>query len=165
MEFRVLTPPSYSVLELHLAAGEEIVAESGAMAWMHGDLDVTTSTRGGVLTGLKRRLLTGESFFQNTFRASGRGGTLALAPAISGDVVSHELRDGELFLQKGAYLASGSGVRCDSKWEGLRGLFSAGLFVLRCTGTGPLFFNAYGDVQEVAVDGDYLVDNGYAVAW
>ena len=28
-----------------------------------------------------------------------------------------------------------------------------------------LFFNAYGDIQEIPVDGEYVVDNGYAVAW
>ena len=39
------------------------------------------------------------------------------------------------------------------------------MFVLRVTGTGTLFFHAYGDIQPVDVSGDYIVDNGYAVAW
>ncbi len=30
---------------------------------------------------------------------------------------------------------------------------------------GLLFFNSYGDVEEVDVDGSYRVDNGHAVAW
>jgi len=37
--------------------------------------------------------------------------------------------------------------------------------VLRVTGTGTLFFNAYGDIEEIEVNGSYTVDNGYAVAW
>ena len=40
---------------------------------------------------------------------------------------------------------------------------SAGIF--KCSGQGVLFFHAYGDIQEVDVDGEYVVDNGYAVAW
>ena len=54
---------------------------------------------------------------------------------------------------------------CDSKWGGLKGLFNEGLFILRCSGTGILFFHAYGDIQCVDVDGEYVIDNGYAVAW
>ena len=84
---------------------------------------------------------------------------------VSGAVVPHEMTGGELFLEKGAYLASQEGVTCDAKWDGLKGLFNEGFFVLRVTGAGKLFFNAYGDVQEVQVDGEYTVDNGFAVAW
>ena len=131
---------------------------------MEGDIETETSTRGGLLTGLKRKLLTGESFFQNTFRGGPEGGTVGLAPGSDGDVVSHHL-DGELLLEKGAYLASGEGVRCDAKWGGLKGLFNEGMFVLRCTGEGPLWFHAYGAVHEIVVDGEYIVDNGFVVAW
>jgi len=53
----------------------------------------------------------------------------------------------------------------DSKWEGLRGLFNEGLFVLQASGQGKLFFDAYGQIELVEVDGEYVVDNGYAVAW
>jgi uncharacterized protein (TIGR00266 family) len=56
-------------------------------------------------------------------------------------------------------------VQCDSKWQGFSGWFKEGLFALRCTGTGMLFFNSYGRIQEVQVNGEYVVDNGYAVAW
>ena len=28
-----------------------------------------------------------------------------------------------------------------------------------------MFFNAYGDIQEIDVKGGYAVDNGYVVAW
>lgn len=164
MQYSIDHKPSYSLLDLHLAAGESVVSESGAMAWMEGPLEVQTSTRGGVLSGLKRKLLSGESFFQNTYTATGEGARLALAPGAAGDVVPYEL-DGELLLEKGAYLASDPGVKVDSRFDGLKGFLNEGLFVLRCTGEGLLFFTAYGDIQEVEVDGEYVVDNGYAVAW
>jgi uncharacterized protein (AIM24 family) len=56
--------------------------------------------------------------------------------------------------------------RCDAKWGGLKGLFNEGLFVLKCSGTGDLWFHAYGAVHEVVLDGgDYVVDTGFVVAW
>ena len=164
MQHRILAQPTYSVLEVDLEAGEQIVAESGAMTWMTDSIRAETSTRGGLLTGLKRKMLSGESFFQNAYRAEGSRGTVGLAPGSAGDVIPYAL-DGELLLERGAYLASEEGVKIDSKWQGLKGLFNEGLFILRVTGTGLLFFHAYGCVHEVEVDGEYTVDNGYAVAW
>ena len=77
-------------------------------------------------------------------------GRLCDAPGPAGDVVAMPL-DGELFLEKGAFLASSEGVKCDAKFSGLRGFFNEGLFILRCTGRGTLFFNAYGEIQEIEV--------------
>ena len=44
-------------------------------------------------------------------------------------------------------------------------MFNEGLFALRVTGSGTMFFSGYGDIQEIQVDGQYTVDNGFAVAW
>ncbi|MEM7309180.1 MAG: TIGR00266 family protein [Planctomycetota bacterium] len=164
MDYEIVARPSYSMLRVDLTPGDKLVTESKAMAWMDTNVRAQTSTRGGVLSGLKRKLLTGESFFQNTYEAEGGPGSITLAPGSAGDVVAMPL-DGELYLEKGAFLASTEGVKCDAKFGGLRGFFNEGLFVLRCSGSGTLFFNAYGEIQEVDVDGQYTVDNGYAVAW
>lgn len=165
MRTTIQCQPSYSILEAELDPGEKLVAEAGAMAWMSSNIKATTSTRGGLLTGLKRSMLTGESFFQNTYEAEGNSGMVGLAPGTAGDIREYKLAGNELYLEKGAYLASSPGVDCDAKFDGLRGLFNEGFFVLRVTGNGTLFFNAYGDIEEVEVNGSYTVDNGYAVAW
>ncbi len=135
------------------------------MAWMSGNIKTQTSTRGGLLAGMKRKLLSGESFFQNTYTPEGGPGSVTFAPGSAGDIIAHQLNNGELLLEKGAYLASTEGITCDSKWDGLRGFFNEGMFVLRVIGTGTLFFHAYGDVYPIDVNGEYVVDNGYAVAW
>ena len=135
------------------------------MAWMSSNMKTETTTRGGVLAGLKRTLLSGESFFQNTYFPEGGPGSVMLAPGATGNVVAHEMNNGELLLEKGAYLASSEDITCDSKFDGLRGFFNEGMFVLRVTGSGTLFFHAYGDIHPVDVNGEYIVDNGYAVAW
>jgi uncharacterized protein (TIGR00266 family) len=165
MQYEILSQPSFSILDVTLEPGEKIVAEAGAMAWMEGPVATETSTRGGVLQGLKRSLLTGESFFQNTYSAQGGTGKVSLAPGVAGDIIPYQLQGDELFLEKGAYLASTEGVHCDSKWQGLKGLFNEGLFILRTTGQGLLFFNGYGAIEEIQVAGQYTVDNGYVVAW
>ena len=164
MNHEIVERPSYSMLRVDLEPGERIVTESGAMAWMDPTIAVETSTRGGMLSGLKRKMLSGESFFQNTYSAKDGPGSIHLAPGPAGDVVAMPL-DGELFLEKGAFLASTEGIRCDAKFGGLRGFFNEGLFVLHCSGRGTLFFNAYGEIQEIEVDGTTTVDNGFAVAW
>ena len=165
MQYEIQCQPSYSVLEVQLQPGEQVVTEAGAMVWMSDNLNVTTSTRGGLFSGLKRKALAGESFFQNTYEAEGGAGLLGLAPGQPGDIVPYVLDHGELYLERGAYLASTPDVECNSDFQGLRGLFNEGLFILRAAGTGTLFFNSYGDIEEVAVNGAYVVDNGHAVAW
>ncbi len=164
MNYQILCEPSYSLLEVELEANEKIVAEAGAMSWMTSNISTETSSRGGLMSGLKRAVLTGESFFQNTYRAENETGSIGIAPGTAGDIVAHEL-DGELFLEGGAFLASTLDVECNSKYQGLKGLLGEGMFVLHVSGTGTLFFNAYGDIEEVQVDGSYIVDNGFAVAW
>jgi uncharacterized protein (TIGR00266 family) len=165
MKTDIQCQPSYSLLEAQLDPGEQIVADAGAMSWMTSNIKTTTSTRGGVFSGLKRAVLSGESFFQNTFQAEGGPGMVGLAPGVVGDIAEYQMDGGELFLEKGAYLASTPDVHCDSKFQGLKGLFNEGLFVLRVTGAGQLFFNSYGDLHLVEVTDSYVVDNGYAVAW
>ncbi len=165
MDYEIICGPSYSLLEVELAEGRSIVSDAGAMAWMSDSVRTETSTRGGIMGGLKRAVLAGESLFQNTYTAEGGAGSVGLAPGSAGDIVAYEMQESELFLEKGAYLASDSSVKCDAKWSGLKGLFNEGLFILRVTGTGTLFFHAYGAVHEIEVNGEYMVDNGYAVAW
>jgi len=165
MQHRIESRPSYALVEVQLEAGERIVAEAGAMSWMSSNIRTETKVRGGLLSGLKRKLLAGETLFQNTYEAEGGPGRVALAPGAAGDVQALELDDSELILEKGAYLASTEGIAVDSRWDGLKGLFNEGLFVLRVTGSGLLFMTAYGQIQEIEVDGSYTIDNGFAVAW
>jgi uncharacterized protein (TIGR00266 family) len=164
MKYELQGGEAFSALEVELTPGDQVVSEAGAMAWMDPHVQVKTAARGGVLAGLSRALLTGESFFQNTYSVEGKPGKVTFAPGSPGAIVAHDMK-GDLNLEKGAYLASDPGVTIHSKFEGLKGLFNEGLFVMRATGKGTLFFAGYGDVKRVEVEGEYLVDNGYAVAW
>lgn len=166
MRHEILGGHGFGILEVTLDPGERIVSEAGAMAWMDGDVKVETSTRGGMLAGLKRAVFSGETFFQNTYEAGEKPARVAFAPGMPGVIVPIELRGDELLLQRGAFLAGTEGIRCESRSEGLKGLFAQGLFVLRATGSGTLFFSGYGAIEEVTLDGgEETIDNGYVVAW
>ena len=165
MRYSIDYGPSNSVLELTLAAGEQVVSESGALAWMSSNVQVRTGATGGMRSSLGRRFLGGESFFQNTYEAEGGEGQLGLTPGQPGQVMACEMLGNELLLEKDAYLASELGVKLNTNFQGLGGLFNEGLFVLRASGEGMLFFDAYGDIEEIEIDGEYLIDNGHAVAW
>ena len=153
-----------------LGQGEAIKAEAGAMVSMDASIALETSAglsqKGGLLKGLKRTLLGGESFFQNTFSASRGPGEVCLAPALPGDIAVHELKS-SLLLQSRAFLASAPSVQLDTQWGGAKTFFGGqGLFLLKASGPGSLLFNSFGALQavDVAEDG-MIVDTGHVVAF
>ncbi len=166
MKFDIEFSPDFSMLTVGLDSGESIVAESGAMVSMTGKVDIKTAARGGVLSSLKRKVLGGESIFQNTFTASENAQHVTFSPPVMGALERYELAGGELLLQSKAYLASTTDVELDTKWEGVKGFFGGnGLFLLKVKGTGSLFFNTYGAVHPIEVSGSYVVDTGHIVAF
>jgi uncharacterized protein (TIGR00266 family) len=169
MKHKVLDAPDFGLLELSLESGEKVVAESGAMVAMSASIAVETQMRGGLLAAAKRKLLGGESMFQNTFTARASGQRLYLAPPIEGDLMVRELGRGEtFFLQSGNYLAHvGDELVLDTKWGGVRSFFGGvGFFMLKVVGPGTLFYSSYGAIHEVAVAaGGYTCDTGHIVAF
>ena len=162
--------PSYGMLTVELAAGEEVRAEPGAMVAQQ-NVRMRTGMPSGLVKGF-RRVLGGESFFQNTFTGGASGGWVKLAPSNPGDVRVLELGPGQrLFIQGSSYLGSTPSVVVDSKFQGMRGLFSGeSLFFLRVEGNVPedkVFYNCYGAMESIElVDGDELVvDTGHVVAF
>lgn len=174
MEIELLHRPAYAVARVKLAQGETIVAEAGAMMTMDTHVDMETSAAkskdqgmlGGLMSGLKR-MVAGESFFQNKFTATSAPGEVMLTPTLQGDMETHTL-DGSngLMLQSAAYVCSALGVDVDASWGGARSFFGGeGLIMLKCTGSGPLAFSSFGGIRKIQVDGSYIVDTGHIVAF
>jgi uncharacterized protein (TIGR00266 family) len=167
LRHEILYGPSYSLLQVQLEAGENVVAEPGAMVSLAGGVDVETKARGGLFGGLKRTFLGGESFFLNTFRASQRG-EVTFAPPVAGDVMHLRLEGQPVLAQSGAFLAGSPTIEIDSKWGGARGFFSgAGLILLKLAGSGDLWISAYGAIHSRTLGpGErYVVDTGHIVAF
>ena len=159
--------PAYALALIDLDAGESIQAETGAMVSMSSAIRMETSARGGVLSGLRRSVLGGESFFVNTFRAE-QPGQVTVAPALPGDIVALELTGQTLLVQSGSFLAATEGIEVDTKWGGAKSFFSReGLFLLKCTGQGTLWVSSYGAIHEIDLGAGepYVVDTGHMVAF
>lgn len=82
----------------------KIRAEPGALYFMQGDLEIKASTGGGVLKGLARKMVSGETFFVNEIHGTG---TIYLEPTF-----------GHFFLHR--ISENAPGVICD------KGMFYAG---------------------------------------
>jgi uncharacterized protein (TIGR00266 family) len=167
MKSEILYAPSYSLAVLSLTTGETIQAESGAMVSMSEGIAMQTSTKGGVLKGLKRSVLGGESLFINTFTAE-RDAEITMAPAFPGDVRQMRLENQTLYVQSGSYMASTGDIEIDTKWGGAKTFFSGeGFFLLRLTGTGDLLVSSYGAIREItlAAGEKMIVDTGHVVAF
>ena len=163
MKFEIISKPSYSLLDLRLNVGEEVLAETGAMIYMRG-VKLKTEAKGGFLGGLKR-ILAGESFFVNRFVAVESDAVLGLAPPYQGDII-HIPLNGVVYAQSGAFLASTPNVEIDAKWSGARGFFAGeGLILLKIRGSGDLFLSSFGGIVEMHVKDRFVVDTGHIVAF
>jgi uncharacterized protein (TIGR00266 family) len=167
MRFQIMKEPM-AILEVGLDSGEKITAESGAMVYMKGDIEIKTRTReGGLLKKLKVTALGGESFFVNDYVAHGECSIGLTGPPI-GDIVHLEVSQGRGYIvQSGSYVASTSGVILDTQWQGFsKGLFGSEFFMLKATGQGELFLNAYGGIVHKQLEaGEKLtLDNYHLVA-
>ncbi len=168
MRTEISFSPAFAMATMHLDLNESMKAEAGAMMAMSPTVDISTSTQGGMLKGLKRSVLGGESFFMNTFTATGPDAHVVVAPALPGDIITWPLTGNTVYLQSGSYLASPTSIEIDSKWGGAKTFFSKeGLFMLKCSGHGDLVVSSYGAVQAVDLQPgqSYIVDTGHMVGW
>lgn len=159
--------PAFTWARVQLAAGESVKAESGAMVSMSTSVAIETKMQGGFLGALARKVLTSESFFQNTFTAERGAGEVTFAPSLMGDIHVRELGGAELLLTSGSYLASDPAIDLQTKWGGMKSFFAKeGLFLLRAAGAGSLLFTCYGALVEMDVPPEgYVVDTGHVVAF
>ncbi len=166
MNWQLIGNAAFRGVEFALAQGESILTETGSMAWHQGNVTVSSNMKGGVFSSLKRAVLQGESFFQNTWTGGEGGGHITLVSGSPGEIIPIDITPQiPLHLERGAYLANTGHVTTNAKWEGFGGLLKEGLFAIRAEGQGTLFFSSYGGIDIVQVNGSYIVDNGYAVAW
>ncbi len=162
MEFNIAHKPEYAWLTVRIPAGQTLNVEASAMATMDTNIEMKTRVKGGF-----RRFLSRESLFINEFTARGGSGEIAIAPGPMGDVGHFEVKNTNFYISSASYVAHTQGLNYETKFQGvLGGFFSgAGLFLVRMSGSGHVWFNSYGALVEVDVEDDYIVDNGHIVAF
>jgi len=171
MRHEIKYSPAYSLLEVHLDPTEIIVAEAGAMVYMTPQINVKTRKREerSILQSLKTSILGSESFFLNEYIAEKGSGKIGFVPAPVGDIRPFEVKAGKgLILQSSSYIASTKDVKIDTEWQGFkRGLFGQNLFMLKISGEGKMFVNAFGaiDHHSLTAGESLVVDNFHLVAF
>lgn len=162
--------PSFTVARCVLAGGEQMRAESGAMLAHSAGVVFDAKVEGGLMAGLRRSVLGGESMFQTTFTAPPSGGWVDVAANLPGDAITIDLMPGQdrFLLTKGCWLANSSGVAIDTKWGGARNLFGGeGGFLVEATGNGVVLASCFGalDVIDLEAGEQVVIDTGHVVAY
>ncbi|MEW6717459.1 MAG: TIGR00266 family protein [Chloroflexota bacterium] len=160
------------LVEIELDPGEGIRAEVGTMTYMEKDINMQTSTGGGIFKGLKR-MITGESFFITSFINNGRGKShVAFSAPYPGKIITLDLNEmkGRFLCQKDSFLCAAQGIEIEiafTKKLGA-GLFGGEGFILqRLEGDGLVFMHAGGTViqKELAAGETLKVDTGCLVGF
>jgi uncharacterized protein (TIGR00266 family) len=158
---------AFSYVDIDLEPGESLVTESDAMSSMDADLDLGASFNGGFFSGLLKKLLGGETLFVSKFTnntASAR--RLTIVQPTPGELRRLSLNDESFNLQPGAFLACTEGVTLGLRWAGfVSWIAREGLFKMQVSGTGEVFYGAYGALLEKEIDGEYVVDTSHLVAY
>ena len=158
------------MLVVKLEPNESITAESGSMTYMDPNIDVQTRRRErSILGSIGLKLLGGQSFWVNDYKAEQNLGEVAFVSAPVGDIETLQIKlDKGYIVQKTSYIASTQNVELDIKWQGFtKGLFGQGLFMIKVTGDGTLFINTFGAIDKHTLNPDQtlVVDNFHLVAF
>lgn len=138
-------------LDIYLSQGESLFTESGGMAWMTGDIEMSTNTRGGLMKGLARSLA-GESLFLTTYTCRGTGALITFTPEAPGSIIPVELQAGESRIcQKDAFMVAQDSVQLEIHFRKKlgAGIFGGEGFVLqKLTGPGSAWVEISGEVRS-----------------
>lgn len=165
MESEIRNRPAFANIRVTMVPGDEIIAEADAMASMSATIRMTTRWSGGMLKGIAKRVFGGESMFVNVFTADAPG-ELILTQPFPGDIECIDLKGTTMFLQPGAFIACDPGVKLGLGWAGIKmGIAREGLFRLKVSGEGRVWFGAYGGIFIREISDEYIVDSGHLVAY
>jgi len=156
-------------LRLDLKQGEEIYAEAGAMLYMGAGIELQARMQGGLMKGLMRKFLAGESLFMSAFRCDVPQAHMALANPIAGKIFPVQLNGNTILAERNAFLCAIGNVDLSiafTKRFGA-GLFGGEGFILqKLSGQGLVFLHAGGNMLEFQLKpGETLrVDTGCIVS-
>lgn len=156
-------------VECTLDKGKSLFTQSGGMAWRDPEIEMSTSTKGGLLKGLGR-MVSGDSLFMNTYTSLKDGAKIAFAATVPGEIIPIKLASNHpgIIAQKGSFLFAEDSIKLDvalTKKLGA-GFFGGEGFVLQdIHGEGLVFLEIDGNVcKKELKDGEsILIDTGNVV--
>ena len=121
------------------------------------------------MSGMKRSLLAGESFFVTTYTAPPQGGWVDVAGVLPGDILPIDLTpDRPFYIARGNWIANSYGTEVDTKWGGRASLFGGeGGFGLQASGQGTVITSVFGaiDIVDLQPGEVIVIDTGHVVAY
>lgn len=157
------------VVICHLDPGEQMLTEGGGMSWMSPNMQMQTTSNGGVGKALGR-MFAGEKLFQNIYTAQGGPGMIAFASSFPGSIKAFQVSPGnEMICQKGVFLAGEMGVQLSvflNKKLGTGFFGGEGFVMQRLSGNGIFFGEFDGHIVEYALAAgqQIIVDTGHLAA-
>ena len=140
MNYQILYEP-FPVVLFNLEDNEEVSCQGGAMSWCSPNMEMQTTSNGG-LGKVFGRLFTGESLFMNRYIARGSG-FIAFSSHFVGTIIPVEIRPGQDFIvQKTGFLASCGNVEQTVHFQkklGTAFFGGEGLVMQRFSGNGIIF--------------------------
>ena len=157
-------------LHVSLRKGEKIYCESDAMVMMEATLDLKGKMSGGLGRVLARRLVNGESFFQQHIEAIRGDGDCLLSPTLPGAMQVIEIGEWQYSLNDGAFVAAADSVDLTVKRQNIgHALFAqtGGFFIMQTAGSGQAVVSGFGSMfaLDVTPGKDVIIDNSHVVAW
>jgi uncharacterized protein (TIGR00266 family) len=168
MEYKIVGDVMQA-LQVQLHQNEELYAEAGAMLYMGAGIDLQAKMQGGLMKGLMRKFLAGESMFMSVFRCQTASAHLALANPIAGKIIPMQLNRTTILAERNAFLCAIGNIDLTvafTKRFGA-GLFGGEGFLLqKISGQGLVFLHAGGNIVEFNLaPGEHLrVDTGCIVS-
>ena len=103
MKYKIVGEP-LPVVICDVEPGETLITESGSMSWMSPNMQMETTSRGGLGKALGR-MFAGEALFQNKYTAKNGMGQIAFASSFPGSIRAFEVTpDKPLIVQKSGVL-------------------------------------------------------------
>ena len=132
---------------LTLGSGDEVRAEAGAMTYMTDGIEMDARMQGGLLGGLKRKILAGESFFLTYFRCTRPSARVAFSGPYPGKIIRMPLQNSAVLCQRDSFLCAAGDVNINVEFTKRlgAGFFGGEGFILeRLEGTGEAFIHSGG---------------------
>jgi uncharacterized protein (TIGR00266 family) len=153
-----------------MASGDEIRAEAGAMTYMTDGIEMDARMPGGLLGGLKRKLLAGESLFLTFFRCTAPAGKVAFSAPYPGKILTMALQNSAILCQRDSFLCAAGAIDINVEFTKRlgAGFFGGEGFILeRLEGTGDVFIHSGGTIvpMELKAGEKLKVDTGCLVAF
>lgn len=143
---------SFPAAEVTLNQGEQVVTQSGAMAWAENDIQMETNMKGGFLKSIGR-MFSGTSLMFVTHTAQRDNSKITFSSAFPGTIKEFKVDENhEYFAQKSAFLVADTSVNVDAKvndnfWAGLFG--GEGFILQKFSGNGTMLAEIDGSVKEI----------------